>query len=208
MAALKKVKSHPHILEYFKEYPFYGTYIEKSKIQSLKNIDLLSELTFYEELSVLKSDKAFIGYAMSYKVETIEQKDPIKQSEATKSSIKDLFGDLLDEAKGLRYQITLKVVLKKYKPNEEIEFKSVYFSSTTKTVINHRFSLNKSSQYILYRIDNLINEGSAWILEPIESQYINVSTFRPLVGISYVKLPVELRSPKKGLINIKNKNQK
>ena len=208
MAALKKVKSHPHILEYFKEYPFYGTYIEKSKIQSLKYIDLLSELTFYEELSVLKSDKAFIGYAMSYKVETIEQKDPIKQSEATKSSIKDLFGDLLDEAKGLRYQITLKVVLKKYKPNEEIEFKSVYFSSTTKTVINHRFSLNKSSQYILYRIDNLINEGSAWILEPIESQYINVSTFRPLVGISYVKLPVELRSPKKGLINIKNKNQK
>ena len=146
MAALKKVKSHPHphILEYFKEYPFYGTYIGKSKIQSLKNIDLLSELTFYEELSVLKSDKAFIGYAMSYKVETIEQKDPIKQSEATKSSIKDLFGDLLDEAKGLRYQITLKVVLKKYKPNEEIEFKSVYFSSITKTVINQRFSLNKS----------------------------------------------------------------
>ena len=75
-------------------------------------------------------------------------------------------------------------------------------------MINHRFSLNKSSQYILYRIDNLINEGSAWILEPIESQYINVSIFRPLVGISYVKLPVELRSPKKGLINIKNKNQK
>ena len=144
MAALKKVKSHPHILEYFKEYPFYGKYIEKSKIQSLKNIDLLSELTFYEELSVLKSDKAFIGYAMSYRVVTIEKKDPIKQSEATKSSIKDLFGDLLDEAKGLRYQITLKVVLKKYKPNEEIEFKSIYFSSTTKTVINQRFSLNKS----------------------------------------------------------------
>ena len=118
-----------------------------------------------------------------------------------------MFGDLLNEAKGFRYQITLKVVLKKYEPNEEIEFRSVYFSSTTKTVINHRFSLNKSSQYILYRIDNLINEWSAWILEPIESQYINVSTFRPLVGIFYVKLPVELRSPKKGLINIKNKKK-
>ena len=41
-----------------------------------------------------------------------------------------------------------------------------------------------------------------------ESQYINVSTYRPLSGSSYIKLPVELKSPKKGLINIKNNDQK
>ena len=28
-------------------------------------------------------------------------------------------------------------------------------------------------------------------------QYLNISTFRPLIGSSYTKLPVELRSPKK-----------
>ena len=49
---------------------------------------------------------------MSYKVEIIEKKDPIKQLEASKSSIKDLFSDLLNEAKGFKYQITLKVMLK------------------------------------------------------------------------------------------------
>ena len=74
MAALKKVKSHPHILDYFKELPFFGTYIKKSKLQSLKNIDLLSELPFCEELSVIKSDKAFGSYVMSYKDEIIEKK--------------------------------------------------------------------------------------------------------------------------------------
>ena len=31
---------------------------------------------------------------------------------------------------------------------------------------------------------------------------------RPSSGSSYIKLPVELKSPKKGLINIKNKDQK
>ena len=31
---------------------------------------------------------------------------------------------------------------------------------------------------------------------------------RPLLGSSYVKLPAKLRSPKKGLINIKNNDQK
>ena len=40
----------------------------------------------------------------------------------------------------------------------------------------------------------------------IESQYINISSFKPLSGRSYVKLPVQLRSPRKGLINIKNKD--
>ena len=49
---------------------------------------------------------------MSYKVKIIEKKDPIKQLEASKPSIKDFFSDLLNETKGFKYQITLKVMLK------------------------------------------------------------------------------------------------
>ena len=75
-------------------------------------------------------------------------------------------------------------------------------------MINHRFGLENAFQEILYRIDNWINEGSGWIVESIESQYINISTYRPLSGSSYVKLPVELRSSKKGLISITNNDQK
>ena len=44
---------------------------------------------------------------------------------------------------------------------------------------------------------NGFNEGSGWIVELIESQYINISTYRPLSGSSYVKLAAELGSPKK-----------
>ena len=58
----------------FKELPFYNKYIEKPKIKLLKNIDLLSELPFYEELNVIKTDHAFKGYVMSYKVELVEKK--------------------------------------------------------------------------------------------------------------------------------------
>ena len=88
-------------------------------------------------------------------------------------------------------------MLRKYKPNGEIEFRPVYFNSTTKTVINHKFSLENAFQEVLYRIDNWINEGSDWIVELIESQYINISTYRPLTGSFYVKLPAELKSSKK-----------
>ena len=51
-------------------------------------------------------------------------------------------------------------------------------------------------------IDNWINEGSGWIIEFIESQYINISTYRPLSGSSYMDLPIELKSPRKGLIKV------
>ena len=47
MTISKKVKSHPNIVDYFKELPFYNKHIKKPKIKRLKNIDLLSELPFY-----------------------------------------------------------------------------------------------------------------------------------------------------------------
>ena len=78
---------------------------------------------------------------MSYKVEIIERKDPVVQLKARKLSIKNLFRDLLNETKGFKYHITVKVLLKKYKYNREIEFAPVYFNSFTKAVINHRFKL-------------------------------------------------------------------
>ena len=50
---------------------------------------------------------------MSYKIEIIERKNLILQLQASKSSVKDLFSDLLNETKGFKYQITVKVLLKK-----------------------------------------------------------------------------------------------
>ena len=90
---------------------------------------------------------------MSYKVEIVDKKDLIVQLQASKSSIKDLFNDLLSETKGFEYKITVKVLLKKYKPTDEIEFAPVYFNSSTETIINRRYKLGQSFQETLYRID-------------------------------------------------------
>ena len=79
MAAKTKIKSHPYVVKYFKELPFYNKHIEKPKVKCLTNIGLLSELPFYEELNVIKTNHAFKGYAMNYRVEIIKKKYPIKQ---------------------------------------------------------------------------------------------------------------------------------
>ena len=49
--------------------------------------------------------------------------------------------------KDFKYQITVKVLLSKYKGNGDKEFSPVYFNSATKTVIN-----SKNDIEILYRI--------------------------------------------------------
>ena len=111
-------------------------------------IYFLNSLFFFEALNLIKTNHAVKGYAMSYKAGIIEKRDQIKQSKVSKSHIKDLFSDLLNETKGFKYQITLQVMFKKYKPKGETEFRPVYFNSTTKTLINHKFSLENAFQGI------------------------------------------------------------
>ena len=72
----------------------------------------------------------------------MKKKGPIKHLKASQLSIEDFFSDLLNETKGFKYQITLKVTLKKYEPKGEIEFTPIYFNSTTETMINHKFGLD------------------------------------------------------------------
>ena len=74
MAVLSKVKPHSDVIDYFKELPFHNKPIKKPKVKRLKNIDQLIELPFYGQLDLMKTDQAFSGYAMSYKVEIIKKK--------------------------------------------------------------------------------------------------------------------------------------
>ena len=58
-------------------------------------------------------------------------------------------------------------MLTQHRENTDKKFGHVYFNSTTKIVINSKDNLDKSSQEILYRINNWINEGSGWVVKSI-----------------------------------------
>ena len=90
--------------------------------------------------------KAFKRYTRSYTFEITEPKDPLIQLEASKSSIEDLFKDFLNEMKGFKYHISVKVLLSKEKENKNIEHAPVYVNFATKTVMNSEFNLDKSFQ--------------------------------------------------------------
>ena len=99
--------------------------------------------------------------------------------------------------KGIKYQITVKISLSKYIIKRNIKFATVCFNAATKIVNNSdKYCLDRSFQEIFYRIDNWISEGSGWIIESIQSQYVNISVYSPLSGSTYIELPNKLKKPK------------
>ena len=64
-----------------------------------------------------------------------------------------------------------------------------------------------SRQEILSVIDKWVSEGSGWVIDRIDSHYLHVTLYKPLNGSNYIELPTELRNSKKGLINMKNKDE-
>ena len=58
----------------FRILPFYDTYIEKPMIKKLNNVELLKELPFYDELSIVKNKTAFSGYGQSDKIAIVDKK--------------------------------------------------------------------------------------------------------------------------------------
>ena len=132
--------------------PFYNIliyFMEKPRIKRLSNVELLNELPFYDNLSIKEISKAFKRYAKSFSIEIIDSKDPLIQLSASKSSIKDVFKDLLYEMKEFKYEITMNISLSKEKINGDTEHSSVYFNSITKTIINLDFNLDKCFEEIL-----------------------------------------------------------
>ena len=101
------------------------------------------------------------------------------------------------------------VLLSKHNMNGGIEYAPVYFNSATGKVNNSdKYDLDKFFQEILYRIDNSVNEGSGWIIESVEAQYVNIFIYSPLIRSTYIELHDKLKDPMKGLINIKNNGNK
>ena len=131
----------------------------------------------------------------------------ITQLKSSELSIENLFKDLLIEVKGFKHQITLQVLLSKVKSRDFIEYSTNYLKSLTKTVIEKKYYLDQCFNEIIFRLENWISNGSGWNVDNTLNQYLNISSYKPLSGSTYCKLPKELLHPMKGLISIQNNDK-
>ena len=174
----------------------------------MKNYELLRELSFYDDINISRKERAFTGFAETYKVEVINNKSLSDLLDVSKDSIKDLSDELLREKRGFKYVLSTKIILRKRINDNEHKYSTVYFNSLVKSVINRRYHLKDSFEEILNLLDIWINESSAWTIVRIDGLYINTSDYEPLLGGSYIPLTKVLNNSMKGLINLKSKDHK
>ena len=159
-------------------------------------------------------NQALKGHAKSYDIELQDNLNPLNHFTKTKALVESHLENLLKDRKGFKFIETLEVTFEKDTINSKTGkrvsiYKMAFFNGKAKPITKPNDiepELSMSRQEILNVIDKWVSEGSGWITDRIDSHYINVTTYKRLHGSSYTELPTELRNPKKGLINIKNKD--
>ena len=164
---------------------------------------------------ITELNKALKNHAKSYRIEIQDYLNPLNHFTKTKAFVESHLESLLKDMKGFKFIETLEVAFVKKITTDSINkttsliHKKAFFNGKAKTTTkpnNIEPELNMSRQEILNVIEELVSEGSGWAINHIDSHYINVTLYKPLNGSSYMELPTELKNPKKGLINIKNKD--
>ena len=160
-------------------------------------------------------NEALKGHAKSYEIELQDNLNPLNHFTKTRPQTESHLEDLLKTMKGFKFIETLEVTFEKdtidSKTGKRVNnYKTAFFNGKAKIVTkvdDIEPELNMSRQEILNVIDKWVSEGSGWVIDRIDSHYINITLYKPLNGSSYIELPTELRNSKKGLINMKNKDE-
>ena len=160
-------------------------------------------------------NRALQGHAKSYEIELQDNLNPLNHFTKTRPQTESHLEDLLKTMKGFKFIETLEVTFEKdtidSKTGKRVSiYKAAFFNGKAKTITKPNDiepELNMSRQEILNTIDKWVSEGSGWVIDRIDSHYINVTLYKPLNGSSYIELPTELWNSKKGLINMKNEDE-
>ena len=160
-------------------------------------------------------NQALKGHAKSYEIELQDNLNPLNHFTKTRPHTESHLEDLLKTMKGFKFIETLEVMFVKdtidSKTGKRVSiYKTAFFNGKAKTITKPNDiepELNMSRQEILNVIDKWVSEGSGSVIDRIDSHYLNVTLYKPLNGSSYIELPTELRNSKKGLINMKNKDE-
>ena len=159
-------------------------------------------------------NQALKGHEKSYGIELQDNLNPLNHFTKTEALVKSHLEDLLKDMKGFKFIEVLEVMFEKQAINSKTGkrvsiYKTAFFNGKAKTITKPNDiepELSMSRQEILNVIDKWVSEGSGWVIDRIDSHYINVTLYKPLNGSGYVELSTDLRNPKKGLISIKNKD--
>jgi len=156
-----------------------------------------------------KTNEAFEGEVRSHELAIIDKNDPLVQME--KKRITLLLEKYLKKFNGVKFSVGFRIKFVKpgyeYGKQEKVTQTQTSKSSQVTQKSETRKALKNHKEDILRKIDRYPNQGSGWTIGRIKNHSINMYTYKPLKGQSYIPLPKSIQN-RKATVNIKNKDDK
>ena len=106
--------------------PFYKVPMKKPKSKKFTDQELLQVLPFYDSVGITKKQRTFRNYVSTYSVEIMGRESLMDTLDLSRTSVNELFADLLRETRGFKYFVTASVTFKK-RVNKDLILEDLIF---------------------------------------------------------------------------------
>ena len=109
---------------------------------------------------------------------------------------------------GVKFQLALKVQLRKDNPDGSEEYTDPVLRHKQEAVLQQTEigeALHQAFPRILELLEKWIQRGSGWVVDQVQTLWLDIARYQPLRGGSYIPLPAAVKN-KKAVVNVKNKD--
>ena len=163
------------------------------------------------ELNFRRTQHAMRGFLVGYEMNIPNghplEGDPTGLLNYVKTKIRRKVEEELRSKKGIKYQLKLKITMRKDNLTDgTAQHETTYFTHKQIPVLSlEDIDLDEAFAMVTEKIEFWVANGSNWIIERIETLYLNIATYQPLKGGSYIQTPKKLAN-KGAIVNVRNKD--
>ena len=134
--------------------------------------------------------------------------DPMSFLEGVEPQIHKKLEEELKTLNGVKFQLALKVRLRKDNPDGSEEYTDPVLRHKQEALLQEseiKGALNEAFQRVLETLEKWTQRGSGWVVDRVETLWLDIARYQPLRGGSYIPLPAAVRN-KKAVVNVKNRD--
>ena len=198
-----------------------------------EEVAIPSDNLFIDEKKPEMVKSAFKRTQKRYKLKSTYINSPLSELTMNKKAIENVLKENLKEMRSLKFNRGMDITFEKIKEDyparvgaaqqgaaPKQKFGAALVSKETLNqvlwsspqILTDESQIDKTMQLagdtLITRAHHFLRQGSNWQILSVNFQYIDILLYNPLEGSSYIELPKELQNPRKGLINMKNEDQK
>ena len=138
--------------------------------------------------------------------------DPLSFLEGVRPQIRQKLTEEILALKGIKFQLAVNIHLRKTRPDGSEESRCVTIRRKQEALLhvsekqeNQEINevLDKAFPHILEILEKSTQSGSGWMVDHIDTLWLDIARYQPLRGGSYIPLPAAVKN-KQAVINVKN----